>query len=301
MLLDELARQREALPPARDRLLTTTFLVASLHALVILGVTFSPSRPSGAPDAPSLEVLLVHDPVAEKDTNSHPDYLAQVNQRGAGTAADVRGAQSPHSLPADPGRDGPGDADGAARAGPDSERDLLATRAHALEQQHMAHGGMAAASGSPLVLEPLSPQTSGADRGAALALRGPTEHELLVTANTRESGVAVYLDAWRRKIERIGTANYPLDAVRRVAPEASPVIEIQLLADGRLGEARIQRSSGYAEIDQAALGILRLAEPFEPFPRALAARHDALRLVYEWQFLGGVLTGSTVRVPEDTR
>ena len=37
-----LAGDRQALPPTRDRLLTTTFLVASLHALVILGVTFTP-------------------------------------------------------------------------------------------------------------------------------------------------------------------------------------------------------------------------------------------------------------------
>ncbi|MBS0393997.1 MAG: TonB family protein, partial [Proteobacteria bacterium] len=154
---------------------------------------------------------------------------------------------------------------------------------------------------SPLVLEPLSAEAAGADEGEALRLRGRTERELLVTANTRESSVAVYLHGWRRKIERVGTANYPLEAVRRSAVSGSPVLEVQILADGRLGGAWVKRSSGDPELDQASVAILKLAAPFEPFPRALAARHDALRLVYEWQFVGSQVRDSSVRMPADTR
>ena len=301
MLLDELAKQREALPPARDRLLTTTFLVGSLHALVILGISFAPLQTARAPEAPPLEVLLVHDSIADEQDNARPDYLAERTQRGAGTAADVRGAESPHRPPDDPGQDGQHDADDATGNASEAERDLLATRASAAERRHFAHAGAGAARGSPLVFEPLSPEASRADSGETLTLRGRTERELLVTPNTRASSVAVYLDAWRRKIERIGTANYPLDAVRRAGFDGSPVLEVQILADGRLGHASILHSSGHAEIDQAALGILRLAQPFEPFSAGLAAQHDALRLVYEWQFLGGVPAGATVRMPGDTR
>ena len=54
-------------------------------------------------------------------------------------------------------------------------------------------------------------------------------------------------------------------------------------------------------LDQAALNILRLSAPFEPFPRQLAAKHDALRITYEWQFLGGDASESTVRMPADTQ
>jgi protein TonB len=303
MLLDELARQREAAPPARDRLTATLFLVGALHALVILGVTFAPP-PAGTPsDAPALEVLLVHDPVAEEQVNTRADYLAQVNQRGAGTAPDARGAESPHSLPADPGADGAGTAGTRehAAAAESGDSDLVASRVELADRHFFAHGGPAASAGAPLELEPLTPETSGADSGDALRLKGRTERELLVAANTRESSVAVYLDSWRRKIERIGTANYPLDAARRAGLSGNPVVEVQILADGRLGSVRVTRSSGHAELDQAALAILRLAAPFEPFPRALSARHDALRLAYEWQFLGGELRDSTVRLPADTR
>jgi periplasmic protein TonB len=303
MLLDEISRYHEAAPPVRDRLTTTLFLVGALHAVVILGVTFAPPHVGGSTDAPSLEVLLVRDPVAEEQVNTRADYLAQVNQRGAGTATDVRGAESPHNLPAEPATEGREHSSGesGADAGESGDNDLLASRAASKDKRYFAHGAPSAPRGSPLVLEPLSPEASGADTGDQLHLRGKTEKELLVTANTRESSVAVYLHGWRRKIERIGTANYPLEAVRQAGLTGSPVLEVQLLADGRLGGAWIKRSSGHPELDQASLQILKLAAPFEPFPKALAARHDALRLVYEWQFLGGEVKDSTVRVPADTR
>lgn len=303
LLLDELARHHEASPPVRDRLTTTLFLVGALHAVVILGVTFAPPHLGGLSDAPSLEVLLVHDPVAEEQVNTRADYLAQVNQRGAGTAEDVRGAESPHSLPAEPAAEGRERSSGESGtdAGESGDSDLLASRAASQDKRYFSHGAPSAPAGAPLVLQPLSPEASGADMGDELRLRGRTERELLVTANTRESSVAVYLYGWRRKIERVGTLNYPLEAVRRAGLTGSPVLEVQLLADGRLGGAWIKRSSGHAELDQASLEILKLAAPFEPFPRALAARHDALRLVYEWQFLGGEVQDSTVRMPADTR
>ena len=57
--------------------------------------------------------------------------------------------------------------------------------------------------------------------------------------------------------------------------------------DGRLRSARIRRASGQPEIDAAALDILRLASPFDPFPPDLARDYRSLRFAYEWQFEGG--------------
>lgn len=298
-----LAGDRQALPPTRDRLLTTTFLVASLHALVILGVTFgTPQGGAGSSEPPSLEVLVVHDPMPDPETNHDADYLAQVNQRGSGTGRDVRAAESPHATPQDPGADGGSESGRRQRAdrGRD-DADLVATRAAMRDKRHFAHSGAAGGPMSPLVLEPLSAEADGADTGSNLALRGAPQHELMVTANTRESSVAVYLDRWRHRIERIGAANYPLDAVRRAGFTGSPVLDVRVYASGRLGDVVVKRSSGYLTLDQAALNILRLSAPFEPFPRQLAAKHDALRISYEWQFLGGSAVDSTVRMPADTQ
>ena len=40
--------------------------------------------------------------------------------------------------------------------------------------------------------------------------------------------------------------------------------------------------------------ILKLAAPFDPFPRELGAKHDEIRIAYEWQFLGGAQQNSGV-------
>jgi hypothetical protein len=40
--------------------------------------------------------------------------------------------------------------------------------------------------------------------------------------------------------------------------------------------------------------ILKLAAPYDRFPGDLAAKHDQIRIAYEWQFLDGAAQGSSV-------
>jgi periplasmic protein TonB len=140
---------------------------------------------------------------------------------------------------------------------------------------------------------PVSPLPSN-DDAAEVVLRGERVRELLVTPNTRESEVAIYLDSWKRKVERIGTLNFPAQ-MRQPGLSGSPVLEVAIRSNGVLEDILIRRSSGHKELDQAALAILKLSTPFDPFPQDLATRHDVLRFAYEWQFLGGALVDSAVR------
>ncbi len=94
-------------------------------------------------------------------------------------------------------------------------------------------------------------------------------------------------------MERIGTLNYPSAAQRR-GLKGNPVLEVAIAADGRLQSVTVSRTSGYPEIDTAALQILRLAAPFEAFPADLAREYRTLRFAYEWQFVGGRLRTGTV-------
>ncbi len=57
-------------------------------------------------------------------------------------------------------------------------------------------------------------------RPGPATLRGPKRDELWVTPDTRAATLAPYLDAWRRKVERIGTLNYPTVARAAGAPRA---------------------------------------------------------------------------------
>ena len=134
---------------------------------------------------------------------------------------------------------------------------------------------------------------AGVERGVT---HGAPRRELVVTPNTRTSEVAVYLDAWKRRIEQVGTVNFP-NAARRSKLSGNPVIEVVLASSGGLVRADVRRTSGYGELDRAAIDILKLATPFEAFPEELAARHDVLRFAYEWQFVGGRLAGSAVEIP----
>jgi protein TonB len=97
-------------------------------------------------------------------------------------------------------------------------------------------------------------------------------------------------------MERIGTANFPAAARRGFS--GRPVVEVALAADGRLHEVKIVRRSGDSAIDQAAIDIVRLGSPFDPFPAHIRAQYDVLRFAYEWRFLEGQIQGSGVFGPE---
>ncbi|HEY4970514.1 MAG TPA: hypothetical protein VII35_11455, partial [Steroidobacteraceae bacterium] len=76
---------RAGLPPASDRMLTTCFLAALIHGIVILGVTFSaPGGKTNGDDARALEVILVNDQAPSVAQNPNAQYLSERTQRGSG-------------------------------------------------------------------------------------------------------------------------------------------------------------------------------------------------------------------------
>jgi protein TonB len=106
---------------------------------------------------------------------------------------------------------------------------------------------------------------------------------LLATPDTKASGLAEYLDGWRRRVERIGTANYPRELLGSI-DAGRPTLEVVIAADGTLDDIVVRRTSGDNALDQAALRILRLAAPFAPLPDTIRADYDVLRFAYEWDF-----------------
>ena len=287
------------LPPANDRMLTTCFLAALFHGIVILGVTFSsPNRNSAGPDAAELEVVLVNDQVPSAARNPNARYVAQRTQIGSGNTLSRENTLIPKSSPVQLDRLGIPDGDGAAAQqegfGPGDD-ELVATHAPALKILYFAAPSAAKEASQPPELLQKRPDLGMTpnDDGIELRMRGESRHQLWIAADTRESDVAVYLDSWRRKIERVGTMNFP-DAARRQKLSGTPVIEVTIGSDGRLVQTVVRRSSGHAEIDEAAIRILKLAAPYDPFPNGLEAKHDEIRIAYEWQFLGGSSQGGAV-------
>ena len=97
----------------------------------------------------------------------------------------------------------------------------------------------------------------------------PLKNQL--TPSTREVSHALYYTALQKKIELTGTLNFPQRDGKKLYGEL--IVYIPVYYDGSLymkeGGPRIERSSGNAALDAAALAIVRQAAPFGRFPATL--------------------------------
>lgn len=295
---------REGIAPTRDRLTTTVFMAALVHGVIIVGVTFGGVK-HDAPGAPGLEVLIVSNDVPEARSNPTATYLAQRTQLGSGDTEPGEMTRAPRAAAEHAARNGR--ADGTVLA--DDAGALLATA----DDRALTTTGLMpeilyfAPPASETQMTEVPVQTEGnserdklgRDEDEEQQVRGPHRDELWVTPDTRESLVAPYLVAWRNKVERLGTMHFPA-AAWRAPGTRNPDVEVAILADGTLESATIVRSSGSAKLDQAVVDILKLASPFDPFPKELADKHHLLRFKYGWEFEKPG-RHSTVTAPADSR
>ncbi len=107
-----------------------------------------------------------------------------------------------------------------------------------------------------------------------------------VSPTDTQSPEGFYIAAWVRKVEQIGAMNFPPIA-RKLDLNAGPTLDVAIRADGSLQEVLVVRSSGHAELDQAAQQIVRLGAPYAPFPPQLRQRYDVLRIARPWRFDAG--------------
>ena len=275
-------------PAAADRLPAMLFLAALVHGILIIGVTFNVSLMNPFADAISLEVTIVADPDQRIDQPDDASYLAQASQKGGGnTAEQVRpAAPLQSSMPVDNlgHEDGNGlidatahersadevlatenDSDRRIKLNPRSDPETVNSKAIAME------------AGSDVTL-PL-PQE---DR-ASMLIHDDDPRQLIVSADTRESVVAAYLDNWKRRVEAVGETYLP-ELGDLGALTGSPTLMVSINASGDLEEAVIRKTSGSTVLDLAALDILQRASPFNPFPPEIAAEFDTVRFEYKWLF-----------------
>ena len=279
--------------PANERLATAIFVAALLHGLLILGVRFSAPFTGDEP-LPTLEILLVPSGPDDPQANLDAAYLAQRTQQGTGTSDEVRRSSLPEARPdeRDAGPDLEPDAESLRPLEPEGSVSVLAGRS--LDAERLPVGAERQQPAPVFHAQP-APSTPTVGLNAAVAdrelhLRGDRAADGSLLADTRESAIAAYLDGWKRRIERVGTINFPNEARRR-SLSGNPVLEVAIRADGSLESVIVRRTSGHRELDNAAVGIVRLAAPFDPFPTALRERYPVLRFAYEWQFLNGRLGG----------
>ncbi len=100
--------------------------------------------------------------------------------------------------------------------------------------------------------------------------------------STRADAYAQYLEAWRSRIEQLGTEHYPDEAKGSIYGSLQLTVYIQ--ADGSLLRVEIDRPSEHAILNLAAQRIVQLAAPFAPLPPAIARDTDILAITRTWHF-----------------
>lgn len=290
----------------RDRLVTTLSFAFLMHALVILGVTFTAGDPSRAHGERALEIVLVNAPT--DDPPERADYLADASQRGSGNIDERTRPRSPDAALGDPDARATHDRGDSPLSGEFTERDARDDRPRAFETpdplvastspSHLSFvltlrsgGGAAtpAAFGTDLLLPSIPADT---DAHTALAY-SEDPRERFVNVNTEEVLYAAYLHAWRERVERVGNLNYP-DEARRQGLRGALQLEVALGANGNVRQLRVLDSSGHRVLDDAAMRIVYMAAPFPPFPDNLRREVDLLRFVFVWEF-GDEVGASSVR------
>jgi protein TonB len=270
-----------------DRLVYMLFLATLFHGVLILGITFRDEL-SGFSTRPLEVVLVGQGPSQEAPERAR--FIAERSQTGEGGGEDGETSAGGTLSTGDP-IDNDGTLDGRALEQAElgdsvPQEEVIASPGRASD--HVQVNEDASIQIERMTLEARLMHAAPdndllATEPGVLHEDGPREKT--VSVDTQEAQFAGYLAAWKQRVEQLGTLNFP-DAARRAGLAGNPVLEVAIGADGGLREIIVVRSSQQKLLDQAALRILRLAAPFEPFPDDIRRDYDVLRFVYEWRFIG---------------
>jgi periplasmic protein TonB len=239
------------------------------HAALLAVRFVAPDTFKLEPADPGLEVILVNAKHAQRPLKA--DALAQANLDGGGQAEAGR-SKSP--LP-DMRKSESGDSIKAAQRRIAELQEI---------QQNLLTRARASKFNAPPVTEKDKPdptrtgadllETSKAIARAAAEIDTRIEDEnrrpkkTYITPSTQEVGYAMYYKAMQKRVEEVGTLNFPQADGRKLYGEL--VLYIPIFQDGTIylkdGGVRVEKSSGNPALDKAALAIVRRAAPFGRFP-----------------------------------
>lgn len=278
---------------ADNRLLLFALAVSLLVHLLVLEMRFvAPGSLRLQPANPGLEVILVNARHAQAPQQA--DAIAQANLDGGGNA-DAGHAKSP--LP-DLHRVEDGDSIKAAQR---KVVELEAQQQKMLAQLRQTLPSVMAPhpDDSPHQVAQPADATDQQDSAQAVARMeaevarhieayNKRPKKTQITARTREASYAIYYKALQEKIEKLGTLDFPQQNGKKLYGEL--IVYIPVFQDGSIyekeGGVRIERSSGNALLDQAALAIVRRSAPFGSFPASMRSRgrDDIWEVVTRFRF-----------------
>ncbi|NVK00924.1 MAG: energy transducer TonB [Oceanospirillaceae bacterium] len=297
---------------SNERFKFMLILALVLHALTILTLNFSLPEPQKP--AQTLEVTLAR--FDDQQAPEQADYLAQTNQQGSGESRDKHqpstreravfaseDAQRQSAMAAQvvsqPAEFQPLESLNQLQADdvlneayqPQGFKELLTTESNS-EFKASTEQLLEAKSAPPPLAGTSTSLIARSLEIANLQAKLMLEQEKMArrpkvtrvtSASTLAHQDADYLEHWRQRIETLGNLNYPEEA-RRKEIHGSLRMLVTLRPDGSVQEVDILKSSGHALLDDAAIRIVQLASPFQPFPLEMRERTDLLEIIRTWKF-----------------
>ncbi len=274
-----------------NRLGMSLFGSALVHLIILLGIGFTLPKLRHTEGLPTLEITLVQTHSTKSPQN--PDFLAQAHQDGGGETGKRELARSPLKVME------LGETSQRLPAHVPPPQAEIASRRDVLDRlSHDARTKIARAEAQPT---PKTERTAPPNPGLVARAPDPERARLsaeidrewqtfqgrartkYINARTQEYKYAMYMDAWRAKVERIGNLNYPEEAKRRHLT-GSLVLDVAIKPDGSVAKIDVLRSSGHKLLDDAAARIVELASPFAQFTPEMRTETDILHITRTWKF-----------------
>ena len=281
--------QHDPAAKTHDRIGFTLSMAIALHVAVVLGVGFALQVPK-APSSTRMDITLSHYQ-ADRDILD-ADFVAQTNQEASGTENRKVELKTTEQALIN-----------------SSEIKPIQNEQQAIRQQQKSQSlQLLSSAGESKVthadnqpdqrqeqLEEIQAEREQLQRQLEIAsLQAKLDQEQQVYARlpkvrrassvaTKAAADAEYLYKWQRRIETIGNQYYPEEA-RSQQLYGDVQVLVSIKSDGYLQDVKILKSSGARVLDDAALRIVRLASPFQPFPAEMKQDTDILEIVRTWEF-----------------
>lgn len=272
-----------------DRMSFSLFLATAFHVLILLGISFALPDKDKQYFQRSLDVVL-----ATTFTEQRPDeadFIGQADQLGGGESEETEKPSTTEITPfPDEQLNEVSQPDRTQVESPKVEENQVLTAeisdlnqdqpdTQPEEEQELVEA-LSAESIYSRSME-IASLTAQLEAERNYSSKKPRKRQ--VSAAIHRSTDALYLDAWRRKIERIGNLNYP-EKAKRDGIYGSLSLRVSINRDGTVYEISVIRSSGHKILDDSAIRIVRLAAPFAPLTKEMVTDTDILEIIRVWQF-----------------
>ena len=295
--------------------MTIALSISLLVHLVILSIHFEPELKKFRDKLPVLEVVLVNTKTKAKPDNT--EVYAQANlDRGGNTDLD---RQMKTALPAlkqqqadvtlkpvvnvkqsAKASEQPSDETQAQKnvAALEKQAQALMTQLeakHTVESQAVQKAKATEVDTLPqesqskrINLQDITAAALEMDRLEALIAKQQDEYQKrpkrkFVGGRAQEYRYALYVEAWRQKVEKIGNLNYP-EAAKNLKLYGQLQLTVSIKADGSIESIEVNRSSGHKVLDAAAQHIVELGAPYARFPEDVRKEIDVLSITRTWTF-----------------